>query len=321
MGGASALIAVLGLLSLGLAGCGGAQDAHGPVAGPVAGRVTTVLHGAAQTFVVPTGDLAVTVGKPVEGVSAQLADDAERHHGRFVPVAWHFDPLADVPGKAVLGTAPRATGVRIAVGGSSYALPAPYHLSGGAIGGALSGVAYVPAPSPGAAKVAVTYDGLTQTWDQRSGTLHSGVAASLYDGSASARKVACPDGSATTAGARRRVTCTVTVQRIPYDPGRGWAPAGHAFAVVGYDIRLDGAPVDAATATTTRATAKVTVDGAAPIGSVGQSAASPGRAQGIDVYDASIGGGTFTVAVSFTVASVAGSGGSTVTVRRTVPLP
>lgn len=268
-----------------------------PAAGDVDGRTVTVQ--------VPVGAIELTVGDPVESVSADASSDGEDHaaprSGGLVPVRISFDARSAPAGLlGVLGGTPLPTSLTLVAGDERHELPAPYAVSGP---GTTSGTArsyYVAVDDADGTRLEVTYDGVAQSVDVDSGELDPGRAAALYDVPDQVPSADCPATGWEPAGTQLRLTCsTAGPQLTAYDPELGWAEDGRAWLVAGLDLSLqavqlpvDGTPV----AYLPRGAAEVelTLDGEAAARTVRADASG-----GLGVWDVPAGSsGALTVSVT-----------------------
>ncbi len=178
---------VSGLLAVaGLTACGdqGAGAAGGDV---VEGHLSDKVTGDSSYVLLPTGRIDLTVGKPVDEVTADQAGDGEKHTapdgGAFVPVTWEHDPFGEgaVPVN-VMGADPQEADVVLRSGDTTADLGSPYQLAGDQ-GTTDTGVGtmYVAVDGDGKSPTfEVTYDGLTQTVDPATGDRDAGAAEPLY---------------------------------------------------------------------------------------------------------------------------------------------
>lgn len=300
------------VLCVGLTGCGGDNESPD---GVVPGHVADNVDGTQARIIVPTGALDLTVGAPLDGdLAADLAADGEKQaagDGAFVPVTWSFDPSADIPGRAIVAQDPQPLRMTLVAAGADVELPSPYTVEGDALGDLATAVFYVPVDDPEAdLEIQATYDDLTQTWDAATGDLDSGAAAPLYDEPTGATALPCPDRTITRGGYSADVRCAMSVERVPYLPGSGWAPDGRTFAVVGHRITADApsGPSDDAEVSDARAT--VRVDGAAPVGEVPTlgTVAADDTARGLEAFDAPDSGGRASVRADFALSGAGGVG-------------
>jgi hypothetical protein len=235
-----------------LAGCGGESDWSA-----VLGREFS-LTGRTATVLVPAGALEVTVGEPVSGdLDEERTNDLEGHRppdgATYLPVLVEHDPIADLP-VTVLGQPLRPTRLVVRSGGHAVELPAAYRLVGpGTVSGGFL-ESYVPVEDPDDVTLEATYDGLTQVLDVATGEVEAGAAEPLYDGPGGPTPLECGPVPAW-------LECELSVERVPYLPGTGWASAGRAFAVLAYEVHADGEGDPRIV---------VTVDGAGPVGGSGQ---------------------------------------------------
>jgi hypothetical protein len=235
-----------------LAGCGGEDDWS-----VVLGRESS-LDGRTATVLVPAGALRITVGDPVDGdLDEDRTNRLEGHSppggASYVPVLVEHDPFAGLPA-AVASPPLRETALVVRSGSHSAELPAAYRLVGPGTGTGNIFETYVPVEDPDDVSVEATYDGLTQVLDLASGEVETGAAAPLYDDPAGATALDCGPVPAW-------LDCELSVERVPYLPGTGWAEDGRAFAVLGYEVHADGEG---------EPRVAVTVDGRDAVGGIAQ---------------------------------------------------
>ncbi|WP_134764908.1 hypothetical protein [Nocardioides sp. 1609] len=230
-------LVVVPLLVAGLAaGCGDESPEPSGDSGSTVllGTDTTTVEGVEFDVVVPSGAFTFTVGEPVtdlpDDVDAPADDDTQ-----YVGLAW--EPAGPAPefGPVLHGTDPEVATVTVDRGGSDLdvTLLGPPELDGTA-----NGVAWVPVDGD-AGRLAVDYDGLTQTFDLTTGERAPGPADGFYTDTPTLRGD-CPAQGPGRAGdgLQFTVTCAVpAVASVPYVAGRGWvADAGTTFLVA--DVTL-----------------------------------------------------------------------------------
>ena len=97
----------------------------------------------------------------------------------------------------------------------------------------------------GSMKLAVTYDGLTQTLDPATGEREAGAAAVLYDEPVADAEAACAADGFDREGVQLDLACLAgPPQRTPYLPGPGWAAEGRSWLVAGTVVSVDSVVVD-----------------------------------------------------------------------------
>lgn len=241
---AAALLVAL-LAGGGLSACGDQGSATG--AGQVVvGHSSDEVTGDSAYVLLPTGRIDLTVGQPVDEVTADEAGDGDAHAapdgGTFVPVRWTHDPFGEgaVP-IGVLGADPKEADVVLTSGGAEADLGSPYQLAGDQ-GTTDTGVGtmYVAVPGDGEdVSFEVTYDGLTQTVDPATGDRDAGAAAPLYGDPTMGTEAPCTTDGFAAGDVVPDVSCVVDApQRTPYLPGHGWAEDGHTWVLVGVDINV-----------------------------------------------------------------------------------
>ncbi len=191
-------------------------------------------------MLLPTGRIDLTVGKPVDEVTADQADDGEKHAapdgGAFVPVTWEHDPFGEgaVPVN-VMGADPQEADVVLRSGDTTADLGSPYQLAGDQ-GTTDTGVGtmYVAVDGDGKSPTfEVTYDGLTQTVDPATGDRDAGAAEPLYAEPTMGIEAPCTSEGFTSGPVQPDISCLVNApQRTPYLPGQGWAEDGHTWLLV-----------------------------------------------------------------------------------------
>ncbi|MEO6512909.1 MAG: hypothetical protein ABIO16_18065 [Nocardioides sp.] len=239
-------LVLAGLLAgAGLTSCG---DQGGAAAGGdvVVGHLSDKVTGDSSYVLLPTGRIDLTVGAPVDEVSADQAGDAERHQapdgGAFVPVTWEHDPFgAGAVPVNVMGSDPQDADVVLVSGDTKADLGAPYQLAGEQ-GTTDTGVGtmYVAVDGDGKAPTfQVSYDGLTQTLDPATGDRDAGAAAPLYAEATVGIEAPCTQEGFASDDVTPDISCLVNApQRTPYLPGHGWAEDGHVWLLVGVDITV-----------------------------------------------------------------------------------
>lgn len=286
------LAAVLAVLAGLLAACGGpsrtSEVVQGDAASQVAGNRVSVL--------LPTGRLELTIGSTVDQISSAQSQDGESHRppegGHFVPVRWRFDPFAfSGTYRGAMSRLPKPATVVVRTGGRTLPLGAPYHVAGsqGALSNTGPFVSYVPVTGTGDLRVAVTYDGLTQTVGA-DGSRRAGAAAPLYHAH-HPRHLPCRRTGWRGVG-RADLDCRVgPAVSLPYLPGHGWAKAGRTWLLVPFSANVAGVRIHGRTWTPGPVTARATLAHAKPVpgGLFVTDAAAVGRVDRTFVYDARAG--------------------------------
>ena len=223
-----------------------APDAAG--AGDVVpGRASVEVIGDFGFVLIPTGRLDLVLGEPTtDDVGARpggatTRPTRRRTGGSWVPVHVEHDPFGEggVP-VGLIGGAPQPAELALVVDGTTVDLGAPYRVVGEK-GTADSGldtvwVAVDEAPDEiGSMKLAVTYDGLTQTLDPATGEREAGAAAALYDEPVAGAEAACAADGFDREGVQLDLACQVRACRsarrtcpAPAGPprgARGWSSA------------------------------------------------------------------------------------------------
>ena len=184
------------MLAAGVLGVAGLSACAGPDAADagdvVPGRASVEVVGDFGFVLIPTGRLDLVLGEPTtDDVGPDLAEDDETHAppdgGSWVPVHVEHDPFGEggVP-VGLIGGAPQPAELALVVDGTTVHLGAPYRVVGekGTVDSGLDTVWVAVDEAPdeiGSMKLAVTYDGLTQTLDPATGEREAGAAAGLYD--------------------------------------------------------------------------------------------------------------------------------------------
>ena len=206
----------------------------------------------AGTVQLPAGRLQVEASAPLREVpdsTPAVVEQQEepgrvRGFGRWVGVEWRFgtppdpdrfwDPAVRQPKQFQVALV--ADGTRRDLAAGETADPDPIRNRGYLPHKAL----WVALPGePGALTLEVTYDGLTQTLDLRTGRVDAGAAAPLYRKEAwTAASRPCTDGKVTIRAPGFaadeddvEVLCTLTEVALaaPYLPGKGWARPGRTW--------------------------------------------------------------------------------------------
>jgi hypothetical protein len=180
-------------------------------------------------FVVPDARYTVTATAPVAAVPDDPTVRASRppSGGRFLGLR--------IDGAAGSAAVPQydthdfddALSLTVRADTTSFPLDVENDYAGGVDG-------YLALPGePRTLTLVIGYGGRTQSIDLRSGALTKGDFAPLY---AAAPKAASCGAGTTTLGtgftATATATCGVTLRRLPYVDGAGWAKAGHEWLVV-----------------------------------------------------------------------------------------
>jgi hypothetical protein len=294
------LLAACLLAAVALVAC--SDDASVTVAGEVVpGRPSLEIVGDFGYVLLPTGRVDVVVGEPVSRVvSADEASDDLDHEapegGSWIPVHVFHDPFGDlgVP-VSLTGGAPQPAGVALVIDGTTVNLGAPYRVVGesGTADSGLDNVWVAVGERPDeveSVQVAVTYDGLTQTLDPRTGEREAGPAGPLYDAQAEELPALCDPHGFDRAGLRLDVSCAITpAQRTPYLPGAGWAEEGRAWLVIGTAVSVDRVFAGRMSYGVETIEPGMTVDGAGPLppdGRFGEVRHDPDRASVTWAFDA-----------------------------------
>lgn len=327
-------LVLAGLLAgAGLAACGnqGTGAAGGDV---VEGHLSDKVTGDSTYVLLPTGRIDLTVGKPVDEVTADQAGDGEKHAapdgGAFVPVTWEHDPFGEgaVPVN-VMGADPQETDVVLRSDDTTADLGSPYQLAGDQ-GTTDTGVGtmYVAVDGDGKSPTfEVTYDGLTQTVDPATGDRDAGAAAPLYAEPTMGIEAPCTSEGFTSGPIRPDVSCLVNApQRTPYLPGQGWAEDGHTWLLVNVDITLSGVDVGQTAYDVQSVQPQLTVNGAEPLPAderYGSAEPLPTAVRDTWAFDgATEGANTLAIALDLVLEKNSGPGPSTrrVTVQQSVDL-
>jgi hypothetical protein len=319
------LVALLvsGLLAgAGLTACG--DQGSGAGSGDVVdGHLSDKVTGDSAYVLLPTGRIDLTVGTPVDEVTADQAGDGERHTapdgGAFVPVTWEHDPFGEgaVP-VTVMGADPQEADVVLRSDDTAADLGSPYQPAGDQ-GTTDTGVVtmYVAVDGDGEDPTfEVTYDGLTQSVDPATGDRDAGAAEPLYAEPAMGIEAPCPSEGFASGPLRPQVSCLVNApQRSPYLPGRGWAEDGHTWLLVGVDIRLSGVDVGRTAYDVASVRPRLTVNGADALpadGRFGSAEPLPTAVRGTWAFDGvSAGDNSLTIALDLVLERTSGPGPST----------
>lgn len=209
-----------------LAACGDESDQ--PEAGDIIrARVDNQFKdGREAEVLLPTGKLLIHAGKPVDNASAdetRTREEVDAPSGSvLMPITWQYDPWASDRLDGIMAAEDTPI-VDLVSGDQDYRLTPPERSE-------KAGESfYVVVDGDGADRsLEITFDGVTQTVDLRTGKRDAGDAAALYDvGGAELKKKSCDKGkkwfAEPTVGAE--FTCEqVGPVLTPYAAGR-WAPA------------------------------------------------------------------------------------------------
>jgi hypothetical protein len=325
------LLTVL-LLGVGLTACGnqGAGASDGDV---VEGHLSDKVTGDSSYVLLPTGRIDLTVGAPVDEVTADQAGDGEKHQapdgGAFVPVTWDHDPFgAGAVPVEVMGADPQEADVTLVSGDTEADLGAPYQLAGDQ-GTTDTGVGtmYVAVDGDGQAPTfEVSYDGLTQTLDPATGDRDAGAAAPLYAEATAGIEAPCTQEGFASGDVTPEISCLVNApQRTPYLPGHGWADDGHVWLLVGVDISLSGVQVGSTSYDVTSVHPHLTVNDADALPAddrFGNAEPQPTSVRGTWAFDGSTDANTLSISLGLVLERTSGPGPSTrqETVQQSVDL-
>ncbi|TNM48156.1 hypothetical protein FHP29_02355 [Nocardioides albidus] len=256
------------LLGSGLAACG---DDDGIEAGDVvpARPDAQITAGANEaTIALPTGNLVVQVGDPVQDISAgetrQLEKLTATEGEVFVPVSWHYDAATLGSYARFLETSSTPT-VDLIVDGASYRIPPPDTATQGqeSFFVTVSGSGERPA-------LEVEFDGVVQTADLATGEVDPGAAAPLYGLSPTpAEPVDC--GGEVRVSRKPTVSqpsfsCTMTRPLLLPYAGDSWAADGHSWLALTVETALGRWDEATADLTSGAVYYPTTVDGAFTLG-------------------------------------------------------
>jgi hypothetical protein len=315
-------LALAGLLAgAGLTACGhqGAGTAGGDV---VEGHLSDQVTGDSSYVLLPTGRIDLTVGAPVDEVTADQAGDGERHEapdgGAFVPVTWKHDPFgAGAVPVNVMGADPQDADVVLVSGDTKADLGAPYQLAGdqGTTDTGI-GTMYVAVDGDGKAPTfEVSYDGLTQTVDPATGDRDAGAAAPLYGEATVGVEAPCTKEGFASGDVTPDISCLVNApQRTPYLPGHGWAEDGHVWLLVGVDISLSSVQVRNAAYDVTSVQPQFTLndaDALPPDDRFGIAEPQPTSVRGTWAFDGSTDANTLGITLDLVLEKTSGPGPST----------
>ncbi len=317
----------------GLVACGDQGSAAG-TGDVVVGHVSDKVTGDSTYVLLPSGRIDLTVGKPVEEVTAEQAADDESHTapdgGAFVPVTWEHDPFGEgaVPVN-IIGAAPQEADVVLVSGGTKADLGSPYQLAGeqGTTDTGI-GTMYVAVDGNGEDPTfEVSYDGLTQTVDPATGEREAGVAEPLYAEPTMGVEAPCTSEGFTSGPVRPDVSCLVNAPQLtPYLPGQGWAEDGHTWLLVSVDITLSGVHVGRTAYDVTSVQPHLTVNDAEPLPPDGRYASAeplPSAVRDTWAFDGSAhAGNTLAIGLDLVLERTSGAGPSTrrATVQQSVDL-
>ena len=327
-------LVLAGLLAgAGLTACGdqGAGASGGDV---VVGHLSDKVTGDSTYVLLPTGRIDLTVGKPVDEVTADQANDSEKHTapdgGAFVPVTWEHDPFGEgaVP-VSVMGADPQEADVVLRSGDTTADLGSPYQLAGdqGTTDTGI-GTMYVAVDGDGRSPTfEVAYDGLTQTVDPATGDRDAGAAAALYAEPTMGIEAPCTSEGFTSGPIQPDVSCLVNApQRTPYLPGQGWAEDGHTWLLVTVDITLSGVHVGRTAYDVQSVQPRLTVNGAEALpadGRYGSAEPLPTAVRDTWAFDGSTDGANeLAIELDLVLENASGPGPSTrrLTVQQSVDL-
>ncbi len=219
----SAVLAVA-LVAL-LAGCSAPAEEVGT-------RVRTEdrPHGTAVSLVSPLGSARVVVGDPVRSIVGDAAADGKAHRapdgGAFVPVSWGWSFAAGFP-FGVLDPRGHPATISLVAGGRRYPLDTVRTTF------AAAQPEYVAVATTKGLAVSLSYDGLTQTADARTGRRAHSAADPIYD--VRARDVGCDAGWTASPPVDAAMECRLRVAVVPW--AGAWAPAGREYVVASADLR------------------------------------------------------------------------------------
>jgi hypothetical protein len=282
-----------------LAAC--SDDSSSTVAGEVvAGRPSLEIIGDFGFVLIPTGRIDVVVGEAQTGdVTPDEARDDATHQapegGSWIPVHIAHDPFGHMGiSVGLTGGSPQPAQVALVVDGKTTNLGAPYRVVGdeGTADSGLDNVWVAVDERPDqidSVRVAVTYDGLTQTVNPKTGAREAGAAEPLYVKQAQEYQAPCAQGGIETGGVELELACTIgPAQRTPYLPGAGWAAEDHAWLVLGAAVSVSRATADATAYDVVSMQPALTVDGSTPLppdGRFGEVRRDPQRVSGTWAFD------------------------------------
>ena len=231
---------------------------------------------------VPWGQLDLGVTAPRRSLPRDAAHVAGRRSvsappaGAFVGVTVHAgNPYTADRVAAVRPTPQLDTVVSLVVDGRRFPLAASGRVRAACLRTCVAGIegAQWVAVTGDTTKLgfAVTYGGVTQTVDARTGTVRPGRATGLYGSRTSTPGCAEPRWSSGFA-AQHDATCELTVTRTAYLAGLGWAPSGTTWIGVELDLdppyevqRRDGAAVADESVLPAGITVDYRLQGASPV--------------------------------------------------------
>ncbi|KAA1421534.1 hypothetical protein F0U44_04400 [Nocardioides humilatus] len=229
--------AVVGLVLLVLtpllAACGDDQDL--PKAGDIIrARLDNQFKKARESEVqLPTGRLIIRSGQPVESASADQTRTREvvdaPSGAVLVPISWQYDPWASDKLDRIFATEDSPI-VELDSGGNSYRLTPPQPEAEGAES------FFVVVTGDGTERtLKITFDGVAQTVDLRTGSREEGDAAGLYDiTDEKLKQRSCSDDEKwfDTTTQLAEFECNLTGPVLtPYASGE-WAPEGELWLVM-----------------------------------------------------------------------------------------
>ena len=333
------------MLTAGILGVAGLSACAGPDAADagdvVPGRASAEVIGDFGYVLIPTGRLDLVLGEPTtDDLGPDQAEDDETHPppegGSWVPVHVEHDPFGEgaVP-VGLIGGAPQPAELALVVDGTTYYLGAPYRVAGekGTVASGLDTVWVAVDEAPDkieSIRLAVTYDGLTQTLDPATSERDAGAAAGLYDEPVAGAEAACAADGFDREGVRLDLACLAgPAQRTPYLPGPSWAAEGRSWLVTGVVVSVDSVDVDGTSYDVESLEPTVTVNGFEPLppdGRFGRVDHSPSRVSGTWAFEASAPGPdqmtiTIDLVLDKTDAEVTGPGVRELSVEQTVELP
>ncbi|MEZ0579839.1 hypothetical protein [Nocardioides sp. MH1] len=215
-----------------LAACGDDQDQ--PKAGDIirARLDNQFKKGHESEVVLPTGKLLIHAGTPVDSASADETRTREKVDAPsgavLVPISWQYDPWRSNKVDAIFDTDGTPI-VDLVSGDDDYRLTPPQSEDDGAES------FYVVVEGDGKdPALEITFDGVKQTVDLRTGDRDEGDAAGLYDiVDEKLDKKPCDQGKwFDTKTAAAEFTCSLTGPVLtPYAAGK-WAPSGSLWLAV-----------------------------------------------------------------------------------------
>jgi hypothetical protein len=327
----AACLLVAAVLTSVLAAC--SDDVSSTVAGEVVpGRPSLGIVGDFGYVLLPTGRIDVVVGEAVSRVvrADEASDDLDHETpdgGSWIPVHVAHDPFGEmgVP-VGLTGGSPQPAAVALVIDGETVNLGAPYRVVGeqGTADSGLDNVWVAVGERPDeieSVQVAVTYDGLTQTLDPRSGDREAGAAEPLYVREADELTATCDPQAFSRARLSLEGSCAIgPAQRTPYLPGAGWADEGRSWLVVGAAVVVDSVRDGRRSFGIDSIQPRLTVDGQVPLpsdGRFGEVRHDPDRASATWAFDAPATGG---VEVELTLDISPDAGQRTITVSQVVEL-